>query len=98
MPEFLRLTVEVDASPTPQVRTFAGRDAWTLSRLLAAGERGVTPLENPAPRWSHYVFRLRRAGIEIETIDAPNTGAFGGRHGRYVLRSAVTVLGQKSAG
>ena len=41
------------------VREVKGRYAWTLAQLVAAGERGVTPIERPAPRWSHYVFWLR---------------------------------------
>jgi hypothetical protein len=71
--------------------TFTGREAWTLNALIEAGETGVTPIERPAPRWSHYVFMLRRAGLIIETIDERHPGAFKGTHGRYVLRSTLTV-------
>jgi hypothetical protein len=71
--------------------TFTGREAWTLNALIEAGENGVTPIERPAPRWSHYVFMLRRAGLIIETIDERHPGAFKGTHGRYVLRTALTV-------
>ena len=72
--------------------TVAGRDAWALQKLIEAGETGVTPLDTPGPRWSHYVFKLRRAGLVIETIHESHGGRFPGRHARYVLRSAVTVL------
>jgi hypothetical protein len=41
--------------------TVNGRDAWALSELIAGGMIGVTPLHNPAPRWSHYIFKLRKA-------------------------------------
>jgi hypothetical protein len=71
--------------------SFKGRDAWTLHALIEAGERGVTPLERPAPRWSAYVFDLRKAGLIIETIDERHAGAFKGSHGRYVLRSPLTL-------
>ena len=71
--------------------TVTGRDADTLEKLMAAGERGLTPIEYPAPRWSHYVFKLRRAGFNIETIDEPHGGQFAGTHARYILRSQVEI-------
>ncbi|QFR34707.1 hypothetical protein [Ancylobacter sp. TS-1] len=69
-----------------------GRTAWALDQLMAAGERGLTPVSRPAPRWSHYVLCLRRAGVIIETVDEPHAGAFAGTHARYVLRSPVRVI------
>lgn len=74
-----------------------GRDAWALDALLRAGERGVTPIERPAPRWSHYIFKLRKAGLVVETIDEPHSGAYAGHHARYVLRSAIEVLEEERA-
>lgn len=74
-----------------------GRDAWALDALLRAGERGVTPIERPAPRWSHYIFKLRRAGLVVETIDEPHAGAYAGLHARYVLRSDIEVLEEERA-
>lgn len=69
-----------------------GRDAWALRELMRAGPQGVTPLERPAPRWSAYVHNLRREwGVDIVTLDEPHDGPFPGRHGRYVLRSRVTL-------
>ena len=72
-------------------KTVRGRDAWALHEIIENGLLGVTPLDNPAPRWSHYIFKLRRAGFNIETIDERHGGAFAGSHARYVLRSPVTV-------
>lgn len=69
-----------------------GRDAWALQQLLAAGQRGCTPIDQPAPRWSHYIFKLRGMGFIIETIHEPHTGPFPGTHARYVLRSKVSIL------
>lgn len=69
-----------------------GREAWALLQLIAAGERGVTPIDRPAPRWSAYVHDLRRLGIAIETVHEPHGGPFAGTHARYVLRSPVNVL------
>ena len=74
-----------------------GRDAWALDALLRAGERSVTPIERSAPRWSHYIFKLRRAGLVVETIDEPHAGTYAGHHARYVLRSSVEVLEEERA-
>lgn len=78
--------------PDGGVVTVVGRNAWALRQLLDAGERGCTPIQNPAPRWSHYVFKLRKAGLVVETIDEGHGGPYAGIHGRYVLRSSVRVL------
>lgn len=85
----IRLTVEIDGG---QRRTFAGRDAWCLGELIGAGFVGCTPIERPAPRWSHYVFKLRRAGLNVETIDEKHGGAYAGCHARYVLKTPVRVV------
>lgn len=77
--------------------SFRGRDAWALDALIQAGERGVTPIERPAPRWSHYIHRLRQAGLIVETIHEAHTGAYAGHHGRYVLRSVVVVVDEERA-
>ena len=67
----------------------SGRDRWALERLMDAGARGCTPIDEPAPRWSGYVFNLRQMGVEIETIHERHGGPFAGTHARYVLRSNV---------
>ncbi|WP_425439260.1 winged helix domain-containing protein [Roseovarius azorensis] len=67
----------------------SGRDAWALERLMAAGWKGCTPICEPAPRWSAYVFNLRELGVEIETLTEKHGGEFSGWHGRYMLRSDV---------
>jgi hypothetical protein len=72
--------------------TFKGREAWTLDKLIEAGPQGVRPIDRPAPRWSHYVMMIRRAGLIVETIRETHGGAFAGHHGRYVLHTPVTVV------
>ena len=72
-----------------------GRVRWALEQLLKAGSSGCTPIDNPAPRWSGYVFALRQLGVEIETIHEPHGGAFAGTHARYVLRSNVFLRSGK---
>ena len=66
-----------------------GRDRWALECLRAAGDDGCTPINQPAPRWSAYVWNLRQRGIEVETVHEQHGGPFPGRHARYVLRSRV---------
>jgi hypothetical protein len=74
------------------VRTItpAGRDAWALGELILAGAGGCTPIDNPGPRWSGYVFKLKRIyRLNVETITEMHGGDYAGKHARYVLRSLV---------
>lgn len=86
----LRILAKIE--PDGGVHEVVGRDAWALLNLLRAGECGCTPITTPGPRWSHYVYKLRKAGFIIETIDENHGGPFAGTHARYVLRSRVTIL------
>lgn len=70
-----------------------GREAWALLELVEAGTKGCTPIDNPAPRWSHYVWLLRGHGFTVETIDESHGGPFAGSHARYVLHGDVTLSG-----
>ena len=81
-----------DAGDVTTTLVFEGRNAWALNQLISAGQRGCTPIDNPAPRWSHYVYKLRRGGIDVETIHEAHGGQFAGHHARYVLRSKLRVL------
>lgn len=78
-------------------RTFKGRVAWCLHRLATAGEHGVTPIEYPAPRWSDYVFKLRKSGVTVETIDEKHGGAYAGLHAKYVLRTPLEIIATETA-
>jgi hypothetical protein len=73
-------------------REACGRFAWALLRLHRAGGTGITSLENPAPRLSHYVYGLRRDGLAIETTYEDHGGDFAGRHGRYRLVTPIEVV------
>jgi hypothetical protein len=70
-----------------------GREEWALSHLLAAGDRGCTPIDTPGPRWSDYVFKLRRRGIDVATITEKHDGPYAGTHARYVLKSKIERVG-----
>ncbi len=85
-------TIRARIEPDGLTIAVKGRDAWALQCLVDAGERGVTPLDTPGPRWSGYVHKLRKAGLVIATIHEGHGDPFPGTHARYVLRSAVTVL------
>ena len=87
-----RFCVEHDG--TRIIITVSGRERWALEALIAAGERGCTPIETPGPRWSAYVFDLRDMGVKIHTRHERHGGPFAGRHGRFVLRSRVTRIGE----
>ena len=88
--------VETEDRPAFNI-TISGRDRWTLEKLIAAGNWGCTPLKDPAPRWSGYVFNLRALGVPIETIHEQHSGPFAGTHARYVLRATVTRQAQAAA-
>jgi hypothetical protein len=87
-----RVAFYVYDCPDGYARTItpAGRDAWALGQLIAAGETGCTPIDNPGPRWSGYVHKLKRIyGLNIESITEMHGGDYAGKHARYVLRSKV---------
>ncbi len=69
-----------------------GREAWAMDALIRAGEKGCTPIDHPGPRWSSYTHKLRNKGFVIETVTEMHSGAYAGKHARYVLHSDVTVL------
>ncbi len=76
--------------------TVTGQVAKALGALLAAGAAGVTALEvnSWAYRLGAYVHTLRHDyGLTIETVRELHEG---GWHGRYVLRSPVSI-GEASA-
>jgi winged helix domain-containing protein len=77
--------------------SFVGREAWCLRRLHNAGAKGLTTIDHPAPRWSHYVFKLRRAGLIISTDFENHGGTFPGHHGRYRLETPVTIVEEVAA-
>ena len=87
-----RRVLKVRIGDAPDPVNVVGRDAWALEALMSAGFVGLTPLDRPAPRWSHYVFKLRGKGIRVETIEEKHGGQFAGTHARYVLRSPITIV------
>jgi hypothetical protein len=88
-----KFTVLARLLPDGEPFSLSGRVAWALERLVKAGTMGVTPLDTPGPRWSAYVFTLRREhGLAIESVNESHRGLFAGSHCRYVLRSPVAIV------
>jgi len=88
----MMLTVKIKVGEDGPVVILRGRDAWALLALKAANDSGCTNIDNPGPRWSGYVYNLRKAGIAVETIRESHGGPFPGQHARYVLRTPVAIL------
>jgi hypothetical protein len=85
-------TVITRLLPDGRPKAITGRDAWALHQLYLAGVTGCTPIDNPGPRWSHYVFKLRGMGFNIETVTENHGGQFAGHHARYILRSSISLM------
>jgi hypothetical protein len=88
-----RLEVTARILPHGETFTATGRDAWALLKLLTAGAKGCTPIDYPGPRWSGYVFNLKRKhSLAIQTAYENHGGQFAGNHARYLLRSPVEII------
>lgn len=87
----MKIQARIEDGERPRVVEVRGRMAWTLARLAEAGVRGVTSLEEPAPRLAAYVHRLRQQGFPIDTELEDHGGPFPGRHARYRLACDMTV-------
>jgi hypothetical protein len=78
--------------PDGVVLQFSGRAAWALDCLVKAGDAGCTPICRPGPRWAAYVFKLKRAGLVIDTVNERHAAPYPGNHARYVLRTRVEII------
>jgi hypothetical protein len=73
-----------------RIVTLAGRFAWCLEKLVTAGERGITALDEIGPRLPHYVFVLRCLhGLTIKTREEKHGGRFSGWHGRLHTKARI---------
>lgn len=83
----------INPDGTTRTVTPIGRDAWALDELAKAGNQGCTPIDNPGPRWSGYIHKLRNTyGLAIRTIEEKHAGQFAGTHARYVLIDNVECV------
>ena len=78
-------------------KTFRGRYAWALRRLIRAGEKGCAPINASSSGWPHTVEALCGEGVSIETVMERHCGQFPGTHARYVLRSDVAIVEERAA-
>jgi hypothetical protein len=93
-PAKLQMTATIHKTDHADISvSILGREAWAMLELVEAGEKGCTPIDNPAPRWSHYVWLLRGHGFHVETVHEDHAGPFSGTHARYILRDRVTLDG-----
>lgn len=81
-----------DDTPETILIILYGRDRWALECLIVAGDRGCTPIELPAPRWSTFIRHLRASGLKIDRLVEAQMNGNRGRRVRYVLRSHVARL------
>jgi hypothetical protein len=81
----------------PLTITVKGRDRWALEQLARANIKGCSPINNPAPRWSAYVFNLRSIGVPIVTHTEVHEGPFKGTHARYQLLAIITPCAKGEA-
>lgn len=93
-----RLKITVRILPDGNPFNVFGREAWALLELLRCGLRGCTPIDNPGPRWSAYVHKLRtRYGLSIKTVNENHGGPFAGTHARYILHTKIEIsIGESS--
>jgi hypothetical protein len=75
-----------------QILDLDGRPGWALDEMINARVEGITAVDYPGVRLADAIFKLRQAGLTIETIHEPHGGEFKGRHARYVLKSHVERL------
>lgn len=64
--------------------TVQGRVGWALECLIDAGSKGGISILSSFP--IGLISSTSCAGVAVETITEPHTGAFAGTHARYVLR------------
>jgi hypothetical protein len=62
-----QISIRVRILPDGKTLTIFGREAWAVRHLIDAGDKGVTTIDTPGPRWSSYVFDLKAMGLDIET-------------------------------
>ncbi|MEO1951787.1 hypothetical protein [Thioclava sp.] len=60
-----------------------------LDALIQNSATGCNFYDTPAPRWASSIHRLRKIGLDIETVREKHGGDYPGYHARYVLHSRV---------
>lgn len=86
-------------APVPEITplTLTKRAEFFLEEMLAAGSEGITTIDYPGVRVGDAIFKLRKAGVVIDTAYEQHGGEFSGSHGRYLLRSRIVRLSAGAA-
>lgn len=92
-----KFSIHVRIEPDGRQLRLDGREGWAALELIDAGERGITAFDYPGVRVADSVFKLRRRGILIETVQESHGGQFRGQHARYIARTKLTVLTEQRA-
>lgn len=87
----MQLEIEQNGETTTVFLT-EGRVVWLVENLIRAGKRGITSLENPAPRIAAYVHKAKRAGVPINKVTEPHDGLYSGHHARYFIGEGVRIV------
>lgn len=72
------------------------RTVMILEEMIAKPE-GITSIDYPGVRVADAVLKLRKAGVDVQTIHEPHGGEFAGHHARYILISRVVRLAEAGA-
>ncbi len=81
-------------APTPDTipLNLTKRAEFFLEEMLAAGSEGITTIDYPGVRVGDAIHKLRKAGVDVQTVYEQHGGDFAGHHGRYILRSRIVRL------
>ncbi len=81
-------------APVPSITplTLTKRAEFFLEEMLVAGSEGITTIDYPGVRVGDAIHKLRKAGVDVQTLHEAHGGDFAGHHGRYVLRSRIVRL------
>ena len=74
-----------------------GAYALTLRMLARIDARLMTPIDHPGPRWSGYVHKVRKLGLQIEAMTERHGGPFAGHHARHIPRSRICILEDRAS-
>lgn len=94
--------LDLMSTPAPLPLVLTARAEFFLEELLGAGDEGITTIGYPGVRVGDAIYKLRKAGVAVDTVYEEHGGEFAGHHGRYFLKSKVVRLAsltlQMSAG
>lgn len=86
----LKVEAKIQGASAPKI--LINQQAQHLKIFVERGSRGITKAELCGGlHLGDIVMKLRRKGFSIVTHMEPNTGPYGGEHGRYELIDKVEI-------